>query len=80
MGTWASRVSSLTATQEKVLRTIPKEKLLIFNFSDGWGPLCKFLNKTVPDGPLPYVDRFAHKSAWVHLVQREAVRLRRKEL
>ncbi|XP_039263609.2 uncharacterized protein LOC120339519 [Styela clava] len=33
--------------------TCPSSKLLIYNVKDGWGPLCKFLNKKIPDKPFP---------------------------
>ena len=66
------------------MRMIPRERLLIFNFSDGWGPLCEFLGKPVPDEPFPHVDRYELAgSQYQHgmsLAQRTAVRLRRKEL
>lgn len=38
---------------EEVLRTVPKEKLLIFNPSEGWEPLCNFLGVPVPNVPFP---------------------------
>lgn len=38
---------------EEVRRTIPKDKLLEFDPSDGWEPLCKFLGVAVPDTPYP---------------------------
>lgn len=38
---------------EEVLKTVPKEKLLIFNPKEGWEPLCNFLNVPVPDVPFP---------------------------
>ena len=31
-----------------VINTVPKEDLLIWNLKDGWEPLCKFLNKSIP--------------------------------
>jgi hypothetical protein len=34
----------------------PKERLLEFQLSDGWEPLCKFLDKPVPDVPFPHVN------------------------
>lgn len=40
----------------EVKRTIPKKQLLIFNVKQGWEPLCKFLNKPVPDKPFPRVN------------------------
>ena len=36
---------------------IPKDEILEFKPQDGWGPLCKFLGKPVPDEPYPHVNR-----------------------
>lgn len=36
---------------------VPKEKLLEWTVEDGWEPLCKFLDKPVPDGPFPHVNK-----------------------
>jgi len=38
---------------EDVLRTIPKNKLLLFQVKDGWGPLCEFLGVPAPATPFP---------------------------
>mmetsp|Transcript_62790 Transcript_62790/g.138137 ORF Transcript_62790/g.138137 Transcript_62790/m.138137 type:complete len:266 (-) Transcript_62790:2-799(-) len=46
-----------------VLRMIPPEKLLVFNLTDGWEPLCKFLDVPVPSEPFPFVDVFT-RSPW----------------
>jgi hypothetical protein len=35
---------------------VPAEKLLLMNVKEGWGPLCKFLGKPVPDGPFPHAN------------------------
>jgi len=35
---------------------IPKENLLVYNVSDGWKPLCEFLEKEVPDEKFPLVN------------------------
>ncbi|KAJ4424356.1 hypothetical protein N0V82_000875 [Gnomoniopsis sp. IMI 355080] len=32
---------------------VPPERLLDFKLEDGWGPLCAFLGKQVPDMPFP---------------------------
>ena len=32
---------------------VPKEKLLEWDVSEGWEPLCKFLEKEVPSRPFP---------------------------
>lgn len=42
---------------EEVKRTVPKERLLIFEATQGWEPLCAFLGVPVPtDKPFPHVN------------------------
>jgi hypothetical protein len=41
---------------ERVKRECPPEKLLIFEVSQGWEPLCKFLGKPIPSVPFPHVN------------------------
>lgn len=41
---------------EKVLNSISKEKLLVYDVKSGWEPLCKFLNVPVPVTPFPRVN------------------------
>ena len=36
---------------------VPKDNLLIWNLKDGWAPLCAFLDKPIPDGPIPHDNR-----------------------
>lgn len=38
---------------EEVKRTVPAEKLLVFEVKEGWEPLCKFLGVPVPNEPFP---------------------------
>ena len=38
---------------DEVRRTIPKDRLLVYDVSDGWAPLCEFLDLPVPDTPFP---------------------------
>jgi Sulfotransferase domain len=38
---------------EAVRRQIPADRLLEFQVSQGWGPLCDFLGAPVPDEPFP---------------------------
>lgn len=40
----------------EVIATVPAERLLIFEVTDGWGPLCEFLDVPVPDEPFPNVN------------------------
>jgi Sulfotransferase domain len=39
---------------EQVQRTIEPERLLVWSVSDGWEPLCEFLEVDVPAQPLPH--------------------------
>jgi sulfotransferase family protein len=41
---------------ETVQRVIPKDRLLVYEVSEGWGPLCEFLELPVPDGEFPFVN------------------------
>ena len=41
---------------ERVRATIPPERLLVFEPSLGWGPLCEFLEREVPAEPFPRVN------------------------
>lgn len=34
----------------------PQDKLLIYEISQGWEPLCRFLKKPIPDLPFPHVN------------------------
>merc|ERR1712235_5218 len=37
-----------------VIATVPKENLLVWNLKEGWEPLCKFLNRPIPNEPIPH--------------------------
>lgn len=39
-----------------VMEHVPREKLLVWNVKEGWGPLCKFLDVPVPDAPFPRLN------------------------
>lgn len=38
---------------EAVVAGVPKERLLVFEVSQGWEPLCEFLGVPAPDAPYP---------------------------
>lgn len=46
-------VSYFKRHTDDVLRTIPPERLLVFEAKQGWKPLCAFLGVPVPDAPFP---------------------------
>lgn len=52
-------IDGYTQHNANVLQSIPPEKLLVFNLTDGWEPLCQFLNVPIPSEPFPFVDRHA---------------------
>jgi hypothetical protein len=41
---------------EEVRRRVPRDRLLVYEVKDGWGPLCEFLGVEVPDEPFPRVN------------------------
>lgn len=57
-------VKSMHQHYDKVRSLVPKERLLEYHVSDGWEPLCKFLDKPVPTEELPFINKstgFAQK-------------------
>ena len=45
---------------EEVIKSVPKDRLLLLNLKEGWEPLCKFLGiDEIPDEPFPYVNERA---------------------
>ena len=47
------------AHNAQVKARVPDGRLLVFNVKEGWGPLCAFLGKEVPDEPFPFVNESA---------------------
>jgi hypothetical protein len=49
---------------EEVKRVVPKDQLLVFEVSQGWGPLCSFLGVPTPEGkPFPHLNDTAEFQA-----------------
>jgi hypothetical protein len=44
------------AHNDEVRRTIPPERLLVFEVHEGWQPLCQFLGVDEPDEPFPQLN------------------------
>ena len=42
--------------EAEVQRTVPADRLLVFNVAEGWEPLCAFLDCDVPDRPFPHLN------------------------
>jgi Sulfotransferase domain len=41
---------------EEVVRTVPADRLLVWNPAEGWEPLCEFLEVEAPSEPLPRLN------------------------
>jgi len=48
-----SAIAAYRRNNDKVRATVPADRLLVFTPSDGWDPLCRFLDVPVPDTPFP---------------------------
>lgn len=46
----------MVAHNDLVRRSIPAERLLVWEVAEGWGPLCDFLGVPVPGEPLPHAN------------------------
>lgn len=49
----ANAIRIFEAHNQKVIDTLPKERLLVFEAADGWAPLCEFLEVPVPEEDYP---------------------------
>src|SRR5262249_44442009 len=48
-----SMIAAFKRHNAEVERTIPRERLLVYDVAQGWEPLCKFLGVPVPETPFP---------------------------
>lgn len=46
-------INALRSQEAGLAKTLPADRLLVHRASDGWEPLCAFLEKDVPDEPYP---------------------------
>lgn len=49
-------IAVYTRHAEEVKRAIPPERLLVYEVAEGWEPLCRFLDRPLPDAPFPKVN------------------------
>jgi Sulfotransferase domain len=40
----------------RVAERIPADRLLVYQVTEGWAPLCRFLDKPIPDTPFPHLN------------------------
>jgi hypothetical protein len=58
-GTMNDRAAAIAEYHRHVAEVqaeMPAERLLVFNVTEGWAPLCAFLDRPVPDQPYPRVN------------------------
>ena len=48
--------TAMEAFQQKVQATVASDRLLLWSVSDGWEPLCEFLELPIPDAPFPHLN------------------------
>jgi hypothetical protein len=53
----------------EVQGVIPRERLLVYEVKQGWGPLCAFLGKPVPETPFPNVNDTAEFQKRIRLMK-----------
>jgi len=46
-------IAAFNRHNEEVLATAPKDRLLVWQVSDGWGPICDRLGLPIPEEPFP---------------------------
>ena len=54
-----------------VIEYVPKDRLLIYQVKEGWGPLCNFLNVEEPEIPFPYKNKtknMRHMSRFINSI------------
>jgi len=54
---------------EEVRRRVPRDKLLVYEVKEGWGPLCEFLGVEEPDKPFPRLNDAAEMRRRIRSVQ-----------
>jgi hypothetical protein len=52
----AAMMRQMEAHNDAVREAIPPERLLVWRVTEGWGPLCEFLEVPVPEEQLPHAN------------------------
>jgi hypothetical protein len=47
-------IDGMNRHNEEVKRNVPPERLLVWSVTEGWEPLCEFLEVPIPDMPFPH--------------------------
>jgi hypothetical protein len=70
----ASVTAALERHNAEVTGGIPADRLLVFEPSEGWEPLCRFLGVEVPDEPFPQTN--SREEYWAHSEKAQEVSAR----
>ncbi|MEZ5560256.1 MAG: sulfotransferase [Pseudomonadales bacterium] len=62
-------IATYLAHNQKVKDTVPADRLLVYQASEGWQPLCAFLGCEVPATPYPQVNTTEEFQGRVHDAQ-----------
>ena len=78
----AFAIDAFNRHNEQVRQDVPADRLLVYEVSQGWGPLCAFLGVPVPEGkPFPHLNDAAEFRARIerrpHLADHRLCRPRR---
>jgi len=57
---------------EEVITYVPKKQLLVYDVSEGWEPLCHFLEIPIPNQAFPHLNKKEHFHEMVKGMIREA--------
>jgi hypothetical protein len=49
-------IDAMNRHTEEVKAAIPAERLLVWSVTDGWEPLCEFLEVPIPGVPVPHIN------------------------
>jgi hypothetical protein len=49
-------IAAFRRHNEEVQKSVPPDRLLVYQVADGWAPLCRFLGVAIPDRPFPRVN------------------------
>ena len=63
------RMKKFDAWNQSVIDYVPKDRLLVYQVKEGWGPLSKFLDKPIPNMPFPYKNKtknMGHMSRFIN--------------
>ena len=52
----SAAVKFYNSWEKYVKKTVPADRLLVFEVKHGWEPLCQFLDLSIPEDPFPHVN------------------------